>query len=279
MSAAAARPSARADPSSVSIREPPHEPPGRPGHRRLGREEPRHRRDRVPRGRRGHHRLRRRPPARRRQDQLDHRAAGPGPPRHRRRRPVLEAAVREGRRQRRHRRALRRQQQLVRRLRLLAVQALRARRRQAARRRAQEVGAGRPHADHRGRRRARPPATPRRTRTWPSAPSGTRWWPRSGPRTWSTCARPTSSPARSWPRRTCRRSSRSGPGHVPSAINIPWSKAANEDGTFRSDEELDQALRRGRPGRGQGHHRLLPDRRAQLAHLGGAARAARATPT
>jgi thiosulfate/3-mercaptopyruvate sulfurtransferase len=28
------------------------------------------------------------------------------------------------------------------------------------------------------------------------------------------------------------------PGHVPSAINIPWSKAANEDGTFRSDEEL-----------------------------------------
>jgi len=28
------------------------------------------------------------------------------------------------------------------------------------------------------------------------------------------------------------------PGHIPSAINIPWSKAANEDGTFRSDEEL-----------------------------------------
>lgn len=28
------------------------------------------------------------------------------------------------------------------------------------------------------------------------------------------------------------------PGHVPGAINVPWSKAANEDGTFRSDEEL-----------------------------------------
>ena len=28
------------------------------------------------------------------------------------------------------------------------------------------------------------------------------------------------------------------PGHVPSAKNIPWSKAANDDGTFRSDEEL-----------------------------------------
>ena len=27
-------------------------------------------------------------------------------------------------------------------------------------------------------------------------------------------------------------------GHIPSAINIPWSKAANEDGTFRSDEDL-----------------------------------------
>ena len=27
-------------------------------------------------------------------------------------------------------------------------------------------------------------------------------------------------------------------GHIPTAINIPWSKAANEDGTFKSDEEL-----------------------------------------
>ncbi len=29
-------------------------------------------------------------------------------------------------------------------------------------------------------------------------------------------------------------------GHVPTAVNIPWSKAANEDGTFRSDEQLRQ---------------------------------------
>jgi thiosulfate/3-mercaptopyruvate sulfurtransferase len=28
------------------------------------------------------------------------------------------------------------------------------------------------------------------------------------------------------------------PGHVPTAISVPWSKAANEDGTFRSDDEL-----------------------------------------
>jgi thiosulfate/3-mercaptopyruvate sulfurtransferase len=29
-------------------------------------------------------------------------------------------------------------------------------------------------------------------------------------------------------------------GHVPTAKNIPWSKAANDDGTFRSDDELKQ---------------------------------------
>ncbi|WP_410874266.1 sulfurtransferase [Nocardia sp. A7] len=28
------------------------------------------------------------------------------------------------------------------------------------------------------------------------------------------------------------------PGHIPGAINVPWSKAANEDGTFRSDADL-----------------------------------------
>ena len=27
-------------------------------------------------------------------------------------------------------------------------------------------------------------------------------------------------------------------GHIPGAANIPWSRAANEDGTFRSDDEL-----------------------------------------
>lgn len=27
-------------------------------------------------------------------------------------------------------------------------------------------------------------------------------------------------------------------GHIPSAINVPWARAANEDGTFKSDEEL-----------------------------------------
>jgi thiosulfate/3-mercaptopyruvate sulfurtransferase len=27
-------------------------------------------------------------------------------------------------------------------------------------------------------------------------------------------------------------------GHIPTAISVPWSKAANEDGTFKSDQEL-----------------------------------------
>jgi thiosulfate/3-mercaptopyruvate sulfurtransferase len=28
------------------------------------------------------------------------------------------------------------------------------------------------------------------------------------------------------------------PGHIPTAKNVPWSKAANDDGTFRSDDDL-----------------------------------------
>ncbi len=28
------------------------------------------------------------------------------------------------------------------------------------------------------------------------------------------------------------------PGHIPTALSVPWSKAANEDGTFKSDDKL-----------------------------------------
>jgi thiosulfate/3-mercaptopyruvate sulfurtransferase len=28
------------------------------------------------------------------------------------------------------------------------------------------------------------------------------------------------------------------PGHIPTALSVPWSKAANDEGTFRSDDEL-----------------------------------------
>jgi thiosulfate/3-mercaptopyruvate sulfurtransferase len=27
-------------------------------------------------------------------------------------------------------------------------------------------------------------------------------------------------------------------GHVPTAVNVPWSRAANDDGTFKTDDEL-----------------------------------------
>ena len=30
------------------------------------------------------------------------------------------------------------------------------------------------------------------------------------------------------------------PGHIPGAVNVPWSKAVNDDGTFRSLEELQE---------------------------------------
>ena len=36
-------------------------------------------------------------------------------------------------------------------------------------------------------------------------------------------------------------------GHIPTARNVPWSKAANEDGTFRSDDEL-RSLYEGKAG-------------------------------
>ena len=28
------------------------------------------------------------------------------------------------------------------------------------------------------------------------------------------------------------------PGHIPGALNVPWAKVANEDGTFKTDEQL-----------------------------------------
>jgi thiosulfate/3-mercaptopyruvate sulfurtransferase len=34
-------------------------------------------------------------------------------------------------------------------------------------------------------------------------------------------------------------------GHIPSAVNVPWAKAAAEDGTFRSRDELDAVYTQG----------------------------------
>ncbi len=62
-------------------------------------------------------------------------------------------------------------------------------------------------------------------------------------------------------------------GHIPTAKNVPWSKAANEDGTFKSDTDLTTLYTgRGRRRLRQGHDRVLQDRRALRAHLVRAAR-------
>ena len=48
----------------------------------------------------------------------------------------------------------------------------------------------------------------------------------------------TAEPEYAWPAARAR-SSASGAGrrggHIPTAVNVPWSEAANDDGTFRSD--------------------------------------------
>ena len=61
---------------------------------------------------------------------------------------------------------------------------------------------------------------------------------------------------------TCQRG-----GHIPGAKSIPWGKACNEDGTFKSTAELAATLRRRRRHARQGRHRLLPHRRAIEPHV------------
>ena len=56
-------------------------------------------------------------------------------------------------------------------------------------------------------------------------------------------------------------------GHVPGAINIPWSTTANEDGTLQVGRRPRQAVRGKGLRRHQGNDRLLPHRRAFEPHL------------
>ena len=50
-------------------------------------------------------------------------------------------------------------------------------------------------------------------------------------------------------------------GHIPGALNIPWSRAANEDGTFKSADELRALyLEFGQAERGRRTDRVLPHR-------------------
>ena len=52
-------------------------------------------------------------------------------------------------------------------------------------------------------------------------------------------------------------------GHIPGAVNVPWSRAVNDDGTFKSADEL-KAIYEGEVGLkpSRRRRRLLPDRRA-----------------
>ena len=89
--------------------------------------------------------------------------------------------------------------------------------------------------DRRSRRRRR---TPPRTRTRRSARSATRPSPRSASKNLVDVRSPDEfsgkllAPAH-LPQEQSQRA-----GHIPTALNVPWSKAANEDGTFKSDDEL-----------------------------------------
>ena len=121
----------------------------------------------------------------------------------------------------------------------------------------------------------RRPRTPRRTRTPRSARSATRSSPRSASKNLVDVRSPDEFSGKLLaPAHLPQEQSQRG-GHIPTALNVPWSKAANEDGTFKSDDELRQALRRRGPGRRPRHHRVLPHRRALEPHLVRAARAAR----
>ena len=57
-------------------------------------------------------------------------------------------------------------------------------------------------------------------------------------------------------------------GHIPGAANVPWARAANEDGTFKNAQEL-REIYEGEAGLSpdEDTYRLLPHRRALLSHL------------
>ena len=56
-------------------------------------------------------------------------------------------------------------------------------------------------------------------------------------------------------------------GHIPGANNMPWSKAVNDDGTFKSADELRKLYAEAGVDGTQADHHLLPDRRALEPHL------------
>ena len=150
----------------------------------------------------------------------------------------FEALLSErGHLQRRHGRPVRRQQQLVRRLRLLVLPAVRAPERQAARRRPEEVGARLPRAGHR-----RAGAAPRRYHAQEQDPAIRAFRDEViaaiGQQNLVDVRSPDEFAGRLLaPAHLPQEQAQRG-GHIPTAKNVPWSKAAKEDGTFKSDDAL-----------------------------------------
>ena len=117
-----------------------------------------------------------------------------------------------------------------------------------------------------------PPTTvpARRSRTRDRAPAATRWLAtlgRADRARWWTCARRRSTRASCWRRRTCRRKDRSGADISRARRTSPGRRRSNEDGTFKSADELREIYGGQGVTAGQGDDRLLPHRRAQRPHL------------
>ena len=217
-------------------------PPRDAGHHRLaGRasRRPRHGRRRVGRGRAP---LRHRPHPGRGQDRLARRPERPARPATTSTREGFAALLsRQGHQPRHDRRLLRRQLQLVGGLRPVGVQPVRPPRHPPARRRPAEVG-------RRRAGRSPPTSPPAPADRLPRGRAGRLdhpGLPRRGPRPrprraarWSTCARPRSTAASCSTCPTTRRRARCAAATSPARASVPWKRAANEDGTFKSADEL-----------------------------------------
>ena len=92
---------------------------------------------------------------------------------------------------------------------------------------------------------------------------------------WSTCARPQEYSGELIAMAGYEQEGAQRAGHIPGAASVPWAQAVQEDGTFKSADELRELYTDKGVIDGNADHRLLPHRRALGTHLVRAARAAR----
>ena len=143
----------------------------------------------------------------------------------------------------------------------------------------QEVGArgpraGRPTSPPRAAADPGPLAPGAARATAPSATTCSTTSAARAGRWWTSAARP-SSPARSLAPPHLPQEQAQVPGHIPGAANVPWASAAQEDGSFKSDDELRAIYGSKAPDARHGRDLVLPHRRALQPHLVRAPRAAR----